>query len=132
MPQCASSAVAREDGKALMGRLISFGEKKEQFGRAAHAAQRAMAADLDEMERRSIIIDELRQCAKDSATEVGIFEYKEKDAWAKQIVLTTLLSVPGASDLFTELEVNILQRAFLETMESEQFWLNLREQRWKL
>lgn len=114
-----------------MAKIINFGIKQEQ--RIAHLEKMNVANldGMDEMDRRSVIIDALRELALDSAEHFDIFSYAEKEKHARECVAMAISNVNGGDDLFSELEVHTLVKAFYLEMEAAQFWTDLREQKWR-
>lgn len=114
-----------------MAKIINFGIKQEQ--RTAHLEKmNAVNLDqMDEMDRRAVIIDALRDLANESAEHFDIYSYAEKEAHAREVVEMAIENVEGGSTLFSELEVATLVKAFYQQLEAEQFWTHLREQKWR-
>lgn len=115
-----------------MSRVINFGEKKEAFERMAHMARIVTHSNSEKLAKRFHLLQGLRDTAREAGAKFSLYsEEKERVRFVTEIVTSFFIEVEGAIDLFEDTEVEMIKRGMLQTLEAEQIWVALFEQRWR-
>lgn len=115
-----------------MSRVINFGDKKEAYEQMKHVASLLNASHGPKMMKRYHVAKALREHAIAFATKFDLYVSEMEIAtFLVEFVNSFFIEAEGMADLFEDVEIEMMKRAMLQTLQSEQIWIGIREQTWR-
>lgn len=115
-----------------MSRVINFGDKKEAYEQMKWLAGLVHKSSNDKMIKRYHIAQALQTHARDFAKKFDLYvNEKELSTFITEFVNSFFIEAPGMCDLFEDVEIDMMKRAMLQTLQAEQIWIGIREQVWR-